>query len=413
LQWRLGGILMCAAIPFESAIDFGPFASGSKALGLLTFSSLALALLTDEKLFERFKRLWQQPLAPAVGAFVLWVAASILWAPNKGDAVGATVSFLGMLGLMVVIGLLEKRYLVLVWAALAFSAALSVPGGYILPVPEGSDMAVSGRFGPAGTDPNSYSLNLAIAFFVAYFGVLRRHRMTALLLCPVFLYGIFATASRTGLIALVATPLLALLVPRLAPRLGWRILHVYVLGAAAIVVIVLAIPSVGERTMERYTTLSQYQSEETWNGRWANWQGALKVIDSHRILGAGAGNYAEAALDYSPTVQAHSAAKAAVNEGLAGAAHNTLLGVASQLGLVGLILFLGIMFFAFTTAWLIAQTSDLGTGIFLGLMVATIGGMALSWDTQKIVFILFGSVLALQLHDSARRALVGRAEGSR
>src|SRR5215218_1663075 len=155
LQWRLGALLMCAALPFESAIDFGPIASGTKALGLLTFSSLALALLTDEKLFERFKRLWQQPLVPAVGAFVLWVAASILWASNEGDAVRATVSFLGMLGLMVAIGLLEKRYLVLAWAALAFSAALSVPGGYyILPVPEGSDMAGSGRFGPGGTGPN-------------------------------------------------------------------------------------------------------------------------------------------------------------------------------------------------------------------------------------------------------------------
>src|ERR671910_2760707 len=56
LQWRLGALLMCAALPFESAIDFGPMTSGTKALGFLTFSSLALALLTDEKLFERFKR---------------------------------------------------------------------------------------------------------------------------------------------------------------------------------------------------------------------------------------------------------------------------------------------------------------------------------------------------------------------
>jgi O-antigen ligase len=416
LQWRLGALLMCAALPFESAIDFGPMTSGTKALGLLTFVSLGLALLTDEKLFKRFVRLWQQPLAPAVGAFVLWVSASILWASNEGDALRATVTFLGLFGLMVVIGLLEKNYLVLAWAGLAFSAALSVPGGYILPVPEGSDMAVSGRFGPAGTGPNSYSGNLAIAFFVAYFGVLRRHRMIALLLFPVFLYGIFATASRTGLIALVATPLLALLVPRLAPRLGWRILPMYVLGAAAIVVIVLAIPSVGERTLERYVTLSQYQSEETWNGRWGNWQGALKVIASNPILGVGTGNYAEAALDYSPTVQAHSAKKAseAGEAGeLSGAAHNTILGIASQLGLVGLILFLGILFFAFKTAWLMAQRSDLGTGIFLGLIVAMIAGMSLTWENQKIVYILFGSVLALQLHDSARRALVGRAESSR
>ena len=413
LQWRLGALLLVAAIPFESAIDFGPVTSGTKALGFLTFVSLALALLRDQRLSERFVRLWQQPLAPAVGAFVLWVLLSILWAYDKDDALRTTVSFLGLLGLMVVIGLLEKRYLVLAWAALAFSAALSVPGGYILPVPEGSDMAVSGRFGPAGTGPNSYSLNLVIAFFVGYFGALRRHRMIALLLAPVFLYGIFATASRTGLVALVATPLLAFFVPRLAPRLGLRILPVYALGAAAIVVIVLAIPSVGERTLERYVTLSEYQSAETWNGRWSNWQGALKVIESHPILGAGAGNYGEAALDYSTTVQAHSAKKASAEGDIAGAAHNSILGVASQLGLVGLILFLGIMFFAFKTAWPIAQRSDLGTGIFLGLIVATIAGMTLTWENQKIVYVLIGSVLALQLHDSARRALVGRAEGSR
>jgi O-antigen ligase len=404
LQWRLGALLLVAAIPFESAIDFGAVASGTKALALLTFVSLALALLTDQTLSERFVRLWQQPLTLAVLAFVLWVSASILWASDKGDALRTTASFLGLLGLMVVIGLLEGRYLVLAWAGLAFSAALSVPAGYVLPVPEGSDMAVSGRFGPAGTGPNTYSLHLAIAFFVAYFGLLRRHRMIPYLLAPVFFYGIFATASRTGLIALVATPLLALLVPRLAPRLGLRFLPVYVLGAAAIVVIVLAMPSVGERALERYTTLSQVQSEETWNGRWANWQGALKVIASHPILGAGAGNYGEAALDYSTTVQAHSAKKAAEEGDIAGVAHNMFLGVASQLGLVGLILFLGILFFAFKTAWVIARRSDLGTGIFLALTVVMIAGMTLTWENNKIVYILFGSVLALQLHNPARRA---------
>ncbi len=413
LQWRLGVLLLVAALPLETMVDSGRAVGGMKALAALTFVSFALALLTDQVLSERFARLWQQPLALAVLVFVLWVSVSVLWAPDKGEALRATLSFLALLGLMVVTGLLERRYLMLVWAGLVISAALSVPAGYILPVPEGSDMAVNGRFGPAGTGPNSYSGNLAIAFFVAYFGVLRRHRMTALLLSPVFLYGIFATASRTGLIALVATPLLALLVPRLAPRLGLRILPVYALGAAAIVVIVLAIPSVGERTLERYMTLSEYQSAETWNGRWSNWQGALKVIESHPILGVGAGNYAEAALDYSTTVQAHSAKKASEEGDIAGAAHNSILGVASQLGLVGLILFLGILFFAFTTAWLIAQRSDLGTGIFLGLIVAMIAGMSLTWENQKIVYILFGSVLALQLHDSARRALVGRAEGSR
>jgi O-antigen ligase len=400
LQWRLGALLLVAALPFEATLNSGPVASGIKALALLTFFSVALALLTDQKLFERFARLWQQPLTLAVLGFVLWASVSILWASDKGATLGKTVTFLGVFGLMIVIGVLERRYLVLAWAVLAFSAALSVPAGYILPVPEGSDMAVSGRFGPGGAGPNTYSLILTIAFFAAYFGLLRRHRTISYLLAPVFLYGIVATESRTGLIALVATPLLALLVPRLAARLGWRILPMYVLGAAALAVIMLVIPSVGESASERYATLSQVQSEDTWNGRWSLWEGGLVVFASHPILGVGEGNFSEAAMEHSETVQAHSARK----EKVAGIAHNMFLSVASQLGLVGLILFLGVLFLVFKTAVPIAEGSGLGTGIVLGLIVFMIAGMTLTWETEKIGYVLFGSVLALQLHNSARRA---------
>ena len=398
LQWRLGAILLAAVLPFEVVIKLGPVLSGTKALAALTFFSFALALLTDQKHFERFTRLWQQPLARAVLAFVLWVSASNLWAISQGEALRGTITFLGLLGLMVVIGSLEMRYLVLVWAVLVFSAALSVPAGYILPVPEGSDMAVSGRFGPGGAGPNTYSLILAIAFFAAFFGLLRRHRMIASLLAPVFVYGIVATQSRTGLIALVATPLLTLFVPRLAGRLGWRILPLYVLGAAAIAVMVLAIPSVAEPALERYTTLSQIENEDTWSGRADNWPAALAIITSHPILGVGSGNYAEAAMNYSESVQQHSLRKGEVS----GATHNVVLSVATELGLVGLILYLATVFLVFKTGWLMAQRSDLGTGIFLGLIVATIAGMSQPWQSEKIVYVLFGSILALQLHDSTR-----------
>jgi len=304
---------------------------------------------------------------------------------------------------MVVISMLERRYLLLAWAGFVFSAALSVPAAYILPMPADSDMAVSGRFGTAGADPNTYACLVIIAFFAAYFGLLRRHRMIAYLLAPVFVYGIFATASRTGLLALVATPLLALFVPRLGARLGWRIVPMYVLGAAAIAVIILAVPSVAEIAFKRDAGLYQLQSEDTWSGRWSIWQGALHAIASNPLLGVGAGeeNYSQATLEYSAKNFAHSLNKGEV----AGVAHNIFLGVATQLGLVGLILFLVILFFLFKTALPIAQRLDLGTGIFLGLMVAMLAGMSLTWENEKIVYVLIGSVLALQLHiDSARRA---------
>jgi O-antigen ligase len=117
-------------------------------------------------------------------------------------------------------------------------------------------------------------------------------------------------------------------------------------------------------------------------------------------LGAGAGNYAHIAIEHSESVAAHTARKGEI----AGEAHNMLLSVASELGLVGLILYLGVLFFVFKTVVPIAQRSDLGTGIFLGLIVFMIAGMTLTWEHHKVVYVLFGSVLALQLHYSARRA---------
>ena len=404
LRWRIGAVLLVVALPYEAVINtpsgLGPMTSGMKALAFLTFVSFARALLTDQKLFERFARLWQHPLALAVLAFVFWVSASSLWATYQGEALRATIAFLGLLGSMVVIGSLEIRYLVLVWACFVFSAALSVPAGYILPVPEGSFMAVSGRFGPGGAVPNTYACDMAIAYFVACFGLLRRHSILACLLAPIFLYGIFATGSRTGLIALVATPLLALLVPRLVARLGWRVLTLYIVGAIALAVMALAVPSVTETALERYTSLSQIGSEDTWSGRWSSWQGALDVIASHPVLGVGAGTFAEATLAYSGVAFRNSVEKGEA----ASVAHNVYLGVASELGLVGLILFLGMLFFLFKAAVPIAQRSDLGTGILLGLIVFMIASITLPWGDHKMVYYLFGSVLALQLHYSGRRA---------
>ena len=276
-------------------------------------------------------------------------------------------------------------------------------------------MAVAGRFVPGGSGPDTYGCLMTIAFYVAYFGLLTRHRLIAYLLTPVFLYGIFATGSRTALIALIVTPLLVLVVPRLTTKLGWRIVPMYVLGAAALAVIVLAFSPVGENTpedymspLERYMTLSQVQSEQTWAGRWSLWQGALEITAAHPILGVGEGNYADFALENSETVAKHSANK----ETVAGVAHNMFLSVASQLGLVGLCLFLAVLFFAFKAALSIGQGSALGAGILLGLIAAMIAGMTLTWESYKIVYVLFGSVLALQLNNSARcESALDRHEG--
>jgi O-antigen ligase len=394
LEWRLGAIMVVAALPFEVVIK-GILGSGMKALALLTIFSLMLALLRDHRLLERFLRLWQQPLTLAVAFFVLWAMVSISWALVQGAALIEVIAFLGGLGLLTVIGMLEERYLTLSWTFAGLSAALSVPLGYMLP--QSGKMVTEGRFGTGGADPNSYACLLVIVFFVVFFG-LRQHTRVTFILAPVLFFGIFATQSRTGLVALVATPLLALFVPGWANRLGLRTLLItllmYFLGAAALAGIILAVPEIGDSVWQRYATLSDFQSDATWSGRWSIWQAALQIIASHPILGVGTGNFHYFAIHLSEYIASRAAEDAAGNPSVA---HNMFLSVASELGIIGLVLFSGALFFAFRAVHALSLRFTLATGIFLGLIAFTIAGMTLTWEAEKLGYVLLGSILSLKL----------------
>jgi O-antigen ligase len=390
LQWRLGGLILLAALPYEAVINAGALASGTKLLALLTFFSLALALVGEPELAERFMRLWQQPLTLAVLAFVLWSLASVLWAYNGGSALAKTITFIGLFGLMVVISMLEARYLVVAWAVIALSAALSVPAGYILP--QSGKMLEQGRFGTGGADPNAFAIALVIIFLVAFFGV-TRYRPLIYLAAPFLMYGIFATQSRTALVALAAAPLLGMLVPWVAVRMGGRTMLLYGMGVVALALIALIIPTFSEILSERYSTLTQYQDESTWSGRWSIWEGSFQVIASHPVLGVGAGNFGQAALNYSTHIFEASAAAGEAT----GVAHNMFLSVAAELGAVGLILFLGVLFFAFRALLALSRLSALGAGLLLGFVAYGIGGMSLTSETDKLPYVIYGSILSLLL----------------
>jgi len=390
-EWRFGVLMVLGTLPYLSMINLGTLTSATKVLSLLTFFSLALALLRDQQLFERFLRLWQQPLTLAVFAFVLWVMVSILWASYQGEALVRASSFVGVFAMMMTISMLEGRYLTLSWVVTALSMGLSIPAAYVLP--QSGKMAEQGRFGVGGADPNSWACAAVIVFLVTYFG-LGRHKVFVYVLAPLLFYGIFASQSRTALLALAVTPLLGFLfVPRLATWLGGRALLMYGLGAAVLVGVTLIIPTVGESALERYQTLSQYQEEDTWSGRWSIWQGAFKVIASHPIVGVGAGNFAEAAVKYSAFIFENAAEEGETG----GVAHNMFLSVASELGFVGLALFLLVLFLAFKVAISASRRFVLGAGLFLGLVAYVIAGMSLTWESHKLGYILLGSILALKL----------------
>ena len=170
----------------------------------------------------------------------------------------------------------------------------------------------------------------------------------------------------------------------------------------------LAIPSVAEPALERYTTLSNVESEDTWNGRVDTWQGALDVFAAHPILGVGTGNYAEAAMGYSESVQAHSERK---EKRSAGATHNVFLGCRERVGARGADPVAGDTVPGVENG--VADRPEVGPGNWH--ISWSYRGHDRGYDAavgdEKIVYVFFGSVLALQLHDSTRGApSVGKHE---
>jgi O-antigen ligase len=403
LEWRLGAFLLGATLPFEGLLAPYSLASGIKALALVTFLSIGFRLLLDRRLYAKLWHLLQQPLVLTLLALVCWSTFSILWATNKDAALVKTSTFLGLFGLVLTIGLLKERELKLLWALVALGMVLSIPLGYVLSEPE--EIAASGRFSSGGQHPNDYGGLLVIVFFVTYYMLSKRFSVAKYALALPTFFGVLATESRTALVVLLATPLLILWVPGAAKRSMKGLLITYSLLGLVFAGTIYMVPALGESILDRTATLSQYQSEDTWAGRWELWDAAFRMILSDPLrlfLGVGVGNFPDVAATYSSFA-------AWMNSGREGAAttHNIFLSIASELGLVGFALFLSMLFLAFRQAWaLVGRGSAVGVGLLFGLVAFTVMGLTTSWEVQKIGYFLLGSILALDSRRTMRNTIL-------
>jgi len=410
----LGVYLFGAVLPFENQVIFGSLASSTKAIAFLMFASCALTLLRDRKLFARLWHLLHNPVVISLFALSLWCLASTVWAYDQGAALTKASTFLGLFGLTLVVALLDRGQVTLLWIVLATSSFLSILYGFVgyllRPAPDEPYDTLAGvdptRVSSAGADPNDYAGFILIVFLVVYYGLPRRFILARYALAIVTFLGIFASQSRAGLVALIVTPLLGLFGPALKARFAIRSL--VMLGLAALVLIGFIYYSahlmggedvrMGEGVLKRYAALSQIRNENTWTGRLDLWQGALEIISSHPLLGIGAGNFF-----YGASRVSAEAARLENVTGTGAVAHNMFLSVWSELGTVGLGLFLGMLVLAFQQALtLVRRNSNLGASLVFGLVAYIIMGMTLTWEHEELPYLLYGSILSLQLHETTR-----------
>ena len=307
-----------------------------KAIGILLALSWVAVAATKEDTDSLFSA---RPLVAwlAIG-FLGWTLLSLTWAESTSTGLTSVTRYLLNLSLFPILwtALRTRRDVTWVLAAIVIGATVAAVAGILSPAStsnEGFDSAARAT-GTIG-DPNEFAavlvvgLTLAGAFVLAprTNGTLKLAAAGAVLLCVL---GIFLSLSRGGLIALACVILASVFI---AAR--WR--PVVILAAA-----VLAFGSLfyfaafaSLPAKQRITTV------QGGSGRTSLWTVAWRMVQAHPVRGVGAGNF--------PVSSVHYLLRPGVIQrddhiiGKPDVAHNTYLQIQTELGIVGLLMFLGLI----------------------------------------------------------------------
>jgi putative inorganic carbon (hco3(-)) transporter len=318
-----------------SFLDVFSSASGSasfiKVAGLLLFGSwYAQRLVGTARTRAAVARI-PSNIVVSVTALALWSTLSVTWAESSGAAITATISFLLNMLLLPIVMVAVRRREQLYWVLAAFlvGAIISTAYGFVSGATQGR---LEGGIGDA--NEQAAVLVAAIPIALALGNAMRRPALR--LLCwggGVFcLIGVFTTLSRGGLIALGCVMVAAVLFGG-----RWR-------GKAAVL---LAVTLLGTATY--YFAIAplaarQRVTSATTSGRSDIWRVGWRMVEAHPFIGSGSGNFQQAAVHYVQGIGSITSANFIVN--IPHVAHNIYLELLADLGIPGLLAFLGVAGFS-------------------------------------------------------------------
>ena len=250
-----------------------------------------------------------------------------------------------------------------------------------------------GKDGYGGYDNNGaglfFALGLPICFFL-WEGMQRWWRWLFLALVPCLLHAVLMSYSRGAMLSLlIATPLFFF---RSRRKLPFAIAGL----ALALLVPILA----GQQIRERFSTISEYERDDSANSRFASWSAAFRIARDHPVFGVGVRN--------SPLL---SHLYGADQEGRV--IHNQYLQVAADNGFIGIGLYLALI----VTSWRgvrqaqrrlagrddaeARQVCAMAAGLEGALAIFCVAALFLSLEAFEVQYLLF--LLAAQLPIVAAR----------
>lgn len=322
--------------------------------------------------------------------FLLWVALSVPGALNQGVAFSMLVDYcLKTIVMFAVIAAVVRSVRDVERLALAYFAATAIYGAVVLArfqTGAGDDWRLGHLY---NYDANDFATLIATAMPLGLYFVLgvRRPLLRVLAVSGLAILAVceIRSGSRGGFLALLAVAAFVLLRFTTIPARS------RVFGLAVVLAIVFGTAS--DRYWEQMQTV--VNPHEDYNvtsetGRVQIWKRGMGYMADYPVLGVGAGNFQVAEGTLSPMAR-----RAEYGHGVRwGAAHNSFVQVGAELGVPGLLLFVGVIVSA-----LVALRRTARPALRAGARDVAVSGLAQSLMASLVGFIVGGFFLSLGYSD--------------
>lgn len=388
------GLALFGFFSFLEVLELGGAVSvGKLGGGLLAIGWLAVLATRHEAKRDFF--IVHPWMSATIGLFLGWALISSSWAINSPAAIGTSLRLAlnAVLFMIVFTAIRNRRQLLMLTAAFVAGAVTATAYGLL----NISEEAYSGRLTGAGLDPNELAsiLVAGIALSGALAINLKRSpglRLAALGAGAFCLLGIFLTVSRGGVLALSAALIAGLF---FAGR--WRV-HVVVAGVALIATTFVYFTAIAPPEARERISSSTQGERRVPDGRLTIWAVGWRMAQANPIAGVGAGNFRDNSKYYlvQPGLLQRSDQILLEKPQVA---HNTYLEILTELGIVGLVLFLTIIGFSLTSSLRAAHnfrirgdpgSEALARGFTIALIGTLVADFFISQELNKQLWLLLG-----------------------
>lgn len=356
----------------------GMFGSVIKWYGLLLFFASLF------NIFKRIDRIFNNKEIYIFFSFVLWAFFSIVWSQNGLACFYRDMTYLQLFLLyLIIITATDRQNYPLLLKGFVIGALVSL---MTIPFSSGAQEVVYMRATGGGMDLNEYASTLAVAMVLALTWILMEKelwkKIIPLVFIPLGLLAITYTKSRTGTLALLPFVIYLFTVFK-TKGAGIKILTTFAVLLSVLIFIYLR----PEGYVDRVTDINKQSAGE----RLYIWSVGLKMIANNVILGVGSSNFVAAFPKYAGSLSFSNFALVA---------HNSLISVFAELGLVGISLFIW-LFYSHVRDLLTflkkdhnnARDNIIAKGLLFALMALMIASMTISYEYKKLMPFLFGSIV--------------------